>query len=350
MSLDSVRANVDYGIDAGIHEMKVIRGNDTLPACFRLESAFPELDGQTGAVKLSWSGCETYLSELNIYGTLPLTINLAQSAHAWKLIDDIQDNKTGGNYGFTQGLIPTTDPLKSRIYDSNVDALSAIQELASRNDGFDFNFDENKAFNCYYPYSGNVTDIVFEHGRNVEKVSYKQLAGPGAIANKVTAVGNTNSATATDTTSRDTYGLRETIVRLPNATDATGTLQEFADAHLYTLKNPIIIPQITINANHDGNPWGSYWVGDIVKVRAKYRGGEYVNINDEYQIIGITIEINDLGTETVSIDLASILPIAINRAMIDLIYSLENPNTTTPATQKTITQRIAELEATLSTS
>lgn len=348
MSLDSIRANVDYGIQSGIHEMKIIRGNDTLPARFRLESDFPELDTQTGSVQLTWSGCETYLSELNIYGTLPLTINLAQSAHAWKLIDDIQDNKTGGNYGFTQGLVPTTDPTKSRVYDSNIDALSAIQELASRNDGFDFDFDENKAFNCYYPYSGNVTDVVFEYGRNVEKVSFRRLAGPGAIANSVSAFGNTNSATAVDTTSRDLYGLREAIVRLPNATDVTATLQDYADAHLYTLKNPIIIPKITLNSIHPGNEWGSFWLGDIVTVRAKYRGGEYVNINDEYQIIGITIEINDMGTETISVDLASILPIAINRAMIDLIYSLENPNTTTVATQKNITQRISEIEAALS--
>lgn len=345
MSLDSPRADVDYGIMAGVHEMRVIHPDFSPPCVFRLTDVDVSLGAMSASLGLEWAGIDTYLRELQIDGALPLTINTAQSAHAWKLINDAQTNKSGTVSAITRGAIPSTDPVKSKTYDDRIDVLSAIEQLAARSDGFDFAFDASRAFNCFYPYRGADTGIVFEHGKNVRAVQYRIAAGPGAIASDVTVAGNTNTATAANTDTRTQYGRREALLRMPNAGDAGAVLQQYADAHQVVLKEPIFVPRITIDADHPDSPWGSYWLGDRVKVRARWAGGDFVNVNGTYRIIAITVDIDEIGHASVELELASILPLVVNRATLQALRKLATPGA---VTDRTFAQRIAAIEAQLS--
>lgn len=348
LSLDSPRADVDYGVQAGVHEMRIIHPDFSPPCAFRLLDTDIDVGPMSASFGLAWEGIETYLRELGIHGTLPLSITAAQSAHAWQLINDAQANKTGVVSAITRGTIPTTDPSKAKTYDDRIDVLTGIEQLASRNDGFDFDFDDARAFNCHYPHRGSDTGIVFEHGKNVRSLKYRIAAGPGAIASDVTVAGNTNTASASNATTRTTYGRREVLVRMPNAGDSGTVLQEFADAQQYVLGEPIFVPTITIDPDHPDNPWGSYWLGDTVTVRAKWAGGDFVNVDGEYRIIGIILEIDDLGRASIALELASTMPLAVNAAMLDVLRHLSAPGATAFVTDRSFAQRISEIEAKLS--
>jgi hypothetical protein len=352
INLGSPSASTDW-LTSGVHELRIQRDNDPIDELFRLVDVDVKLGRETAELDLTWEGVQTYLSELTVYGTLPLTINTAQSAHAWQLIDDAQTNKTGANYGFTRGLVPSTDPTKSFTYRDPVDVLGSIEALSERNDGFDFAFNAARQFDCYYPRRGSSLDTVLAWQSNVLEMGYKIAAGPGAIGTDFTIRdSNGTEVTSSDTASRDTYGRRDQFIVLSDVDESTTVLQQYADAAKTVMKEPLLVPVLSIDATQDELAWGAYGLGDTVTVRAKYGDGSFVDYEREQRIVGINLALNANNVETVTLEMNDPLPMVINQQLIEVVAQTTRSGgggaTGGLIQQRNLSRRIAAIERFLS--
>jgi hypothetical protein len=340
MPLSAPSARLDW-LTSGVHELEVWRANEQVDALFRLVDVGVMLGPLTGAITLRWEGIETYLSEVN---TPAATRNTGQAAHAWDVIDDIQ-GLTGGDYGFTQGLVPSTDPTKARTYAADeVDGLSSIQQLSERDDGFDFAFDKNRAFNCYYPYRGSDNGLVLEWQAQARAMSYSIFGGPGGIATDVKVKDSAGTTgTASDATARTTYGRREQVLTLADLAEASGVLDEYALSALAIAQNPIFAPDIELNTKHPDVEWGSFWLGDTTRVRARYDDGRFVNEDRAMRITGISVNLSQNNDERVGVDVDELLPMLIDRAGLQTLRR-GGGNTKRGVGTRTLAERIAALE------
>lgn len=344
MNMASPRASSSI-LQPGVHELELRRDSDPVDTLLRLTKASPAVGRVGNTIKFEWEGIETYLHGLLIPAATVVT-SVAQSQAAWERIAAGIALDGASVFAFTRGDIPATDPVRSRTYTEPMDVLSAVQELAALEDGFDFDFDRDRNFNCYYPYRGSDTGIVFEYGRNLLELSYDIDAGPGAVATDVLVKGNAASATATDAAARTAYGRVDALQAAPDNAAAAGTLQAYADASMLVLAQPAFVPSITIDADHAENPWGSYWLGDLVTVRCKVGDGSYVNIDKKYRITAITVKVNDLGTESISLELNDVMPMVLDRAIIAMKRDMA-ANASNPITMPNMADRIAALERAL---
>ena len=344
MNMASPRASTEW-LQPGVHELALWREGSQQDHLLRLVKASPSVGRVGSEIAFEWEGIETYLRGLLIPAGTTVT-SVAQSQAAWDRISAGLALTGASVFAFTRGEVPTTDPVRSRTYAEPMDVLSAIEELAGLEDGFDFWFDKDREFNVAYPYRGVDTGIVFEYGRNMLELSYDIDAGPGAIATDVLVKGSAASATATDAAAQATYGRVDAMQAAPDNAAAGGVLQAYADGALSTLSSPVFVPSIVIDATHAENPWGSYWLGDRVTVRCKVGDGSYVNIDQQYRITAITVKVNDLGSESISLELGDITPLVLDRAII-AAKRYEAANATNPVTLPSMAERIAALERAL---
>lgn len=343
MNINAPRCSMDI-LQPGVHELQVWRDGTQQDALLRLVKATPTGGRVGGSVKFEWEGIETYLRGLLIPAAT--VESAAQSLHAWNRISAGMSLTGASVFNITRGLVPSTDPVKARTYTEPMDILTAIEDLSGRDDGFDFAFNKDREFDCYYPYRGSDTGLVFEYAKNILGYSFDIDAGPGAIATDVLAKGSAASATATSATGQATYGRVDAFQPIPDNAGATGVIQGYADATLATIGEPLFVPTITIDATHPDNPWGSYWLGDTVTVRIKAGDGSYVNIDGQYRITAISVKINDLGSESISLELNSVLPMVIDRALLQH-KAATDPSASNSVVLPSMAERIAALERAL---
>lgn len=299
LRLTSSQARRDY-LQPGVTEMKVYRDGSALETVFQLATANVTLDDLSGSIELGWLGIVSYLANGNVAAATDKT-GKAQSLHAWELIQTFQ-GRTGGDYGITRGLIPSTDPVQGAVYDQVTEIKQAIETLSEGSPGFDFTINASRAFDVYYPQRGNDNGLVFEHGVNVMLLTLPEEAGPGAIVTDATVVGSgaNLTASASSASARSTYGRREAYITDGSQGNAT-TLASQAASAVALHSAPLVIPEIKVDLTHPTTPWGSFWLGDTVRVRADLE--QYLTIDDAYRVVAINVELDDEDDETVTLEL-----------------------------------------------
>lgn len=220
-------------------------------------------------------------------------------------VDEINAAQTGTNasFGFTIGSIPTTKN-RNRSFDGQT-LKQVIEGLSSTNinDGFDFEVDANKRFSVFNPKGIQLNHIVFEWGRNIETFGETQDAT--AMANQILVLGEgMGSAMKTSlrnasSTIQASYKIRQGKASYKDVSEQT-TLDDHGDKELEQRQ----LQKQTITVRTKGAlaaPYGSYQVGDSVKLKIKY--GNVIDINQFMRIYAIKVTITDEDDEVIDFTL-----------------------------------------------
>lgn len=180
------------------------------------------------------------------------------------------------------------------------DAL--INLTCMEDDNFDFSFAPDRTFNCYERKGSDKLDIEALYPGNVHSMKITRSASN--LSNKIINIGSgigdeRLQVTTSDTTSRQTYGTRESVVTRNNV-QLTDTLYAQGMGDLRDRKDPTNLPKVTIR---DGsiNP-SNIEVGDCIIV--KVEGDEYLGtINGLYRVVQFEISVDLEAVETVNLTL-----------------------------------------------
>jgi hypothetical protein len=302
ISINAPEATSEY-IQAGTKELIAYRNGEALETVFALTRVGVKTDADEQRLELGFEGIASYLADALIYAR---TSAYTGTTIPWGWINTFQ-SRTGGSYGITQGTQTGTPPSRTRTIEQDASILDEIINLSETGAGFDFNIDTARQYNEFHASRGNTLNIALEYGVNVRSFDYEESTAPGEIVTDVRAYGPPNSGkprTASDTTARDTYGRREaSITYMSESEDATvtsGQLQAFADAAL-DRSSPLIIPQVELVTNHSSIAFGTYWLGDTINFQARI--ASFVNIDADYRIVGIHIDLDENDNETIKLDL-----------------------------------------------
>lgn len=180
------------------------------------------------------------------------------------------------------------------------DAL--INLTCMEDDNFDFSFAPDRTFNCYDRKGSDKLDIEAVYPGNIHSMKITRSASN--VANKIINIGSgigdeRLQVTTSDTTSRQTYGTRESVVTRNNV-QLKDTLYAQGMGDLRDRKDPTNLPKVTIR---DGsiNP-SNVEVGDCIIV--KVEGDEYLGtINGLYRVVQFEVSIDLEAIETVNLTL-----------------------------------------------
>lgn len=192
---------------------------------------------------------------------------------AWTLIDESQSSNTPySELGITEGVIETSVN-RDEIYrfDNIRDAIVALSNN-TLDDGFDFEIDNTKAFNVYYPTKGStLPNIVFDKSKVADWHYHKPLIA--TLANRVYVRGE---GTGDDVVyvqrdgtngNKATWTLLEEVLPSISEVNDTTALNNRGDRHLALHE----APQIEFSADHyddetNSYSWLDYATGDTIIV------------------------------------------------------------------------------------
>ena len=219
-----------------------------------------------------------------------------QTAIAWGLINYTQ-GLTDGDLNVNSGTLNTGISRSAtwREYDNKY-ILEAISDLSEMTDGFDFNIDpDTRNFNAYYPRPQRDNSLELVYPQHIRKYAVQYMGK--YMRNSVGVQGQDPSyATAVDTTSRSTYGLREYGDSYRDAQLVTD-LDNYASRIRDQRKDPKEYPTITLRADlidiFDSN---IIKYGD--KIHVIIEDG-YVNVNATLRYITAQVSVDKQGSESV---------------------------------------------------
>lgn len=221
---------------------------------------------------------------------------------AWTLINESQTSDNPySDFGITRGTTITSVNRDRTFRFANVkDEIVQMSNLNLKN-GFDFDIDNTKKFNTYYPEKGSVrADIVLDEGNIVSWGYRKPLIL--SLANKVYVLGegfNDDILYVTrnsDNAFKTTFKLLEEVLSERNIITSE-TLNDKGDKYLLDNQSPKI--QLTIN-HVDGDPdITSYDVGDRIKVKIAEIDLDLVSM----RVLKKSVSIDQQEATTVSIAL-----------------------------------------------
>lgn len=256
-----------YIFIATYREIKIYNGDDLLFYGYVAYPNFNKSSNNTGGISVTCKGFlslfdKRYTDEYVFYNNEDL------SDIAWGLIDYTQSLEYG-NIGITRGTSPVTrDAERTYRYDK---ISTSIQKLSNFEiaDGFDFDIDDTKNFNVYYPNKGDVQEnIILTENFNITEYTaeYRYL---DEIANEVIVFGegNADSMVTEVVAASEIYkqlyflqqiGLSEKDVKVRSTLIEKG--QKFLE------KNTYPTPMITVTVDYESPSYISYDIGDYLKL------------------------------------------------------------------------------------
>lgn len=222
---------------------------------------------------------------------------------AWGLINASQA-ETDGDWGITEGYVQASVVRDRTDYvDKNI--KDAIIELSEVINGFDFEFTWDKKFNVFYPKIGQRREnVILTYPGAIKSISYGRHGME--IANSIIARGSGTgedafTATAVDAASRGKFKLRQDILDF-NDVSKVSTLQQHGDEELVVRRNFVDVPDITLDPVY-APPFGTYGIGDEVKIEVLADIEIFGPINDWFRIDGLELTLDDNNTEDVRLQL-----------------------------------------------
>jgi hypothetical protein len=266
---------------------------------------------QSNAITLDAKGFHEYFNRRFLLTTADY-LQVDQTEIAADLINDAQ-GIAGGDIAIDTSLVAPTGVLRDRLFNDfeRKNLGEAINQLAALDDGFDFRYEsrwESGSIVTYfitsYPPAGRSTDFTFELGTNVELMNL-EIDGTD-LANRIDVVGAGEGqsmpiGSAADVQSLTAYPLLQDVLSENDLTDPA-LLAASARFHLTRAAAPLIIPSLTALGNRTPT-FGSYLVGDIVRVKGSYG---FIDLNSEYRITVLDVRVDNLGQESVDITLAPV--------------------------------------------
>lgn len=267
LALDAVaeyyEQDTEFIVTGAYREIYLYDDETLLYSGYISEVSFDGKEGQAGTVKVSSKGFfqlldKRYTDASRFYA------NDDSADIAWDLIDYTQ-TLTHGDFGITRGTHPTTkDRQRTYRYDN---IKQAIEKMSANEvkEGYDFEVDNTKVFNIYYPEKGSERrDIILEEGFNINSFTVKKTF-INAMANQVIVLGagQDEEALVEVRDAEDVY--KENFFLLQNRLSEkdiieSATLQDKGDKYLDTYKYPR--KEVTLSLNYQNPTFTDYSVGD----------------------------------------------------------------------------------------
>lgn len=208
--------------------------------------------------------------------------------------------KTGGNLGITFGNTFDIGVLTTRTYERYI-VMDAIKNLSDdTSGGFDFYFDHDWKFYTFATLGSLKNDTTYTFpSENV--LQFTNPENSSNLYNSITTVGygigDPITATATDSLSVSTYGLREKAL-IYSSVQTEATLQRIADTELANRKDMFNLPSIvTTGEFFDLN---TKWIGDTIPFECEDEASPYTGTG---RIQKISVNTDDMLNETISLEL-----------------------------------------------
>lgn len=259
------------------------------------------LTPKAGSLSFAATGIDELLDDRYVSAGSEI-LAMEQTSMAWQLIADTQ-GLPNGDLGILRGATPAS-VARSKVWDSATPVRSAIRELAGLDGGFDWSIEPNAdgryTFDAYYPRRGSATAVVLD-SRNIAECSPTWDASAGALCNYAAVTGRDGvTVVATDPPSEILYRLRQRVIVLPDADDAT-ILGDRADAEIHDSVVRASGSLVLLPGAESAN-LTELGLGDVVEV--DYRAG-WATFSGLYRILRIEVAIPDGGgreTLTVTVE------------------------------------------------
>lgn len=236
---------------------------------------------------------------------------------AWQLIDYTQD-EDGGGLGITRFGVGGSGVGRTVLYcaEERQNIADAIEDLASADDGFDFDVTPNKRWRVWSPERGlDMSDTVGLHAEStVSELSYSIDAT--TVSNDVAGIGEGEDCEpihferARDEDSRALYGLMQSTVSRGDLNQDKPRITALAREELQQSKDAELHPTIRYPVLLDGpSPLTQdFGLGDVITLSAS-RG--YATFNSPFRVLAYTITSTQTGREHVELELDSTVGIGM---------------------------------------
>lgn len=186
---------------------------------------------------------------------------------AWNLIQEAQ-SQTDGNYGFTLGTVTGLPPNRTRHYCDGDDIAAGIAELAAKDPGgFDWEIDENGAFNAWVNGRGSASGETLERD---QARNWQVRDGSTSLATYVTVLGDAEEPCGAPLVIRSDAGLAADYGRIETVIDLdsndSSEMDEHGDEELRIRAAARRRLHVTFHETQLPWAWGSVWLGDTVEV------------------------------------------------------------------------------------
>jgi hypothetical protein len=228
---------------------------------------------------------------------------LEQHDMAWNYIDYTQ-NLLNGNRGITRhDTTPTGVTRDIEICAEQRRGIAElVDEIASTDDGFDWEISPGKVFRIFFPHRGTTPGVTFDLRTEIEVLSYT-LDGT-TLSNEVSGIGQVNQCdpvandVVSDLTAQAEYGLLQSSIQRQDDDEQLllGQIREELRNH----KTPRMQPLIGHHPAVAGPSVDAYEVGDNVRAIAS-RG--FATFNQLFRVLSVGAVVDhDLEYVTVQLD------------------------------------------------
>lgn len=265
---DQFNITIEYIFSAAYREIKILDTSDNvLYTGYVDDVTFTRGENDQGNIQI---GSKGFFSLLAKRYTNSLRTYSSQDASdiAWDLIDYTQ-NLDYGDFGITRGADPTSSNHDRTYRYKNI--AQAIEKLSNNEikDGIDFDINNDKQFNVYYPEKGSKrNNIVLEEGFNILTYTIRKKF-IGNMANQVLVFGQGQDEDmpvevrdAADVYKSNFFLLQETLSEKDVIVPAT--LQAKGDVYLDSYKYPQKL--INITTRYDEPDITTFEVGDRLRL------------------------------------------------------------------------------------
>jgi len=220
-----------------------------------------------------------------------------QAYIAWWMVNHTQ-TQSGGNLSITAPDTLTTGVLRGDLWEAGKYIANAIDDIGSRQYGFEWDIDADLRMQIYYPNRGAVSTYVAEYGGFV--TSFQRTLDTSNYANFVRSFGTNGGLDISSTSSMPNIAdlIEGRWEYAEGGGDADSTAEVASRAAGLLGERGALTPTYTLTLK-DGT-WRpeQFWLGDSINVVIK-KGR--LDVNSFYRVQRIQIDIGDSNEEHVTV-------------------------------------------------
>lgn len=232
---------------------------------------------------------------------------------AWDLINYTQ-TQTGGGLGITQQVVADSGITRTVLYcaEERQNIAQAIEDLATADNGFDFDISPGKEWQVSHPVKGEdlSATVSLNTATTVQDLTYTIDAT--VVANEVAGIGDRKEcepihyATVANIGSRDEYGLLQSTVSRSDIKEdgplINALARKYLKLHKAARKAPVVKYPLSLDPNQAGpSPvTGEFSLGDVIKLQAS-KG--YATFADPFRVMAYTVVASQNGEERIELNL-----------------------------------------------
>ena len=276
---DTYNTTVEFILTGGYREIYIEK--DSTKIYYGVITDYSLMKNDTGFLTISISSVDFFVllgkrftDDKQVYSSTEA------SEIAWDLINTSQLSDTYADLGITQGTTITSKDRDRTYRFANIKEAIAKLSNANLNDGFDFDINNLKQFNCYYPSKGsNRAEIVLDEV-NIINWQYRRPALL-SLTNKVYVIGAGFNDDVLFVTRESANTYKSAFTLLENTLSerdiiTSDTLNDKGDKYL--LENQSPRPELTIYIQDNTPDILNYDIGDNLKIKI-----DELNFNNVYK-------------------------------------------------------------------